>query len=144
LILLTLTVLLSCSYCLTVLLLLTLTVLLLLSCYYFYYLTFTILLLLSYCLALTVLLSCSYWLLLSCSYYLTVLLSCSYCLVISFTVLLSCRFERNIAVVALTVLIVWIWYQWLNLSLIFSLISMSPHSNCVTVLLCWHVVLLAC
>jgi hypothetical protein len=50
-------------------------------------------------------------------------------------------------VVALTVLIVWIWYQWLNLSLIFSLMSMSPHSNYVvvfTVLLCWFVSMLPC
>jgi hypothetical protein len=89
------------------------------------------------------LLSCSYWpfllFLLSCSYYLTVLLLMScyffYCLTITVLLLLSCRFERNIVVVALTVLIVWIWYQWLNLSLIFPLMSMSPHSNRVTVLL---------
>jgi hypothetical protein len=95
------------SYCLTVLLLLS------------YCLALTD----SYCLALTVLLSFSYWLLLSCSYCLAdlrgillLLPLLSYCL-------------------ALTVLIVWIWYRWLNLSLIFPLMSMSPHSNCVTVLL---------
>jgi hypothetical protein len=86
------------------LILLTRTVLLLLS----YCLTLTD----SYCLALTILLSCSYCftilLLLSCYFF--------YYLTLTILLLLSCRFERNIIVVALTILLLLSYSYYLTVT----------------------------